>query len=83
MLSTIAILATTVLLGLPIVEEGKPKAVLAPLDSKAPAEVRRAANEFQRVLQEMTGTRLASDTHVDRPTVHIGRDAFVDRAGLV
>ncbi|NUQ62725.1 MAG: DUF4838 domain-containing protein [Pirellulales bacterium] len=82
MFSTMPILAITALLGLPIVEEGKPRAALAPLDAKAPAEVRRAAGEFQRVLEKMTGTKLPAEIQGDAPIVHIGRDAFVDRAGL-
>jgi hypothetical protein len=82
MLSTLPILVITALLGLPIVEEGKPRAALAPLSAKAPPEVRRAADEFQRVLQEMTGTKLVAQTDAKGPIVHIGRDAFVDRAGL-
>ncbi len=76
------LLVMTALLGLPIVEEGKPRAALAPLSATASPEVRRTADEFQRVLQKMTGTKLAARTHADGPIVHIGRDAFVDRAGL-
>jgi hypothetical protein len=57
MLSTMPILVITALLGLPIVEEGKPRAALAPLSATASPEVRRAADELQRVLQKMTGTK--------------------------
>lgn len=82
MLTTAPFLAMTALLGLPIVEEGKPRAALAPLDAKAPDEVRRAAGEFQRVLEKMTGTKLPAQIRDGGPIVHIGRDQFVDRAGL-
>jgi hypothetical protein len=82
MIPTMPILAMTTLLGLPIAEEGKPQATLAPLDAGAPLEVRRAAGEFQRVLEKMTGTRLPAEMRGDGPVVHIGRDAFVDHAGL-
>lgn len=82
MLPTMPILAITALVGMPIVEEGKPRAALAPLDTKAPEEVRRAADEFQRVLEKMTGTRLPTKNQGGGPIVHIGRDDFVDRAGL-
>jgi len=82
MLPTMTILAMTASLGLPIVEEGKPRAALAPLDANAPPEVRRAADEFQRVLEKMTGTRLPAQIRGEEPIVHVGRDAFVDRAGL-
>jgi hypothetical protein len=82
MLSTVPILLMNALLGFPLVEEGKPRAALARLDAKAPGEVRRAVEEFQRVLEKMTGTRLPVQTKGDGTVVHIGRDDFVDRAGL-
>lgn len=82
MLSTMPILLSAALLGFPIVEEGKPRAALAPLDTKAPAELRRAADEFQRVVEKMTATKLPVEARADGPIVHIGRDAFVERAGL-
>jgi len=82
MLSTVPILAMTAVLGLPIVADGKPRAALAPRDASAPVEVRRAAEEFQRVLEKMTGTRLPSQVPKEGPVIHIGRDAFVDHAGL-
>ena len=49
---------------------------------KAPEEVRRAVDEFQRVLEKMTGTRLPAQPQGDGPIVHIGRNALVDGAGL-
>jgi hypothetical protein len=82
MLSSLSILATAASLGLPIVDEGKPKAALAPLGAAAPPEVRRAADELQRILQAMTGTKLPVEARGDGPIIHIGRDAFVDRAHL-
>ena len=82
MLSSASILAITAMLGLPIVEEGQPRAALAPRGANAPAEVRRAADEFQRVLEKMTGTKLPAEIAGGGPIVHIGRDAFVDGAGL-
>jgi hypothetical protein len=66
--------------GIAIVEEGKARAALAPLPRHAPLEVRRATDEFQRVLQKMTGTKLLAPNNNEGPIIHIGRDAFVDRA---
>lgn len=78
MLSTAPVLLASAMLALPIVQNGQPRAALAPLDAKTPPEVRRAADEFQRVLEKMTGTKLPSTPQDDRPIVHIGRDSFVN-----
>lgn len=69
-------------LGFPLVESGQPRAVIVPVDGKAPAEVRRAVSELQRVLLKMTGTKLLEADDPSRPLIHVGRDATVDAAGL-
>ena len=65
----------------PIVESGKPRAALMPIAADAPPEVQRAAAEFQRVLKKMTGASLPVGESGAR-RIHIGRDAFVEKAGL-
>ena len=66
----------------PIVESGQPRAVIAPVATDAPAETKRAVAELQRVIEKMTGAKLRVSTESDSPTIHVGRDAFVERAGL-
>jgi hypothetical protein len=66
----------------PIVESGQPRAALAPPAAEAPPEVQRATAEFQRVLKTMTGVSLPLATPDSGFRVHIGRDAFVEQAGL-
>ena len=66
----------------PIVDSGQPRAVIAPLAADAPAETRRAVAELQRVVEKMTGAKLPLSTEVGAPTIHVGRDAFVERASL-
>jgi len=68
--------------GFPIVEAGQPRAALVPLAHDAPAEVRRATAELQRVLLKMTGAQLPVADDGRQPLVHVGRDAVVDAAGL-
>jgi Domain of unknown function (DUF4838)/Glycosyl hydrolase family 67 N-terminus len=65
----------------PIVESGQPCAALAPA-ADAPPEVQRATAEFQRVLKRMTGTSLGVSEPANERRIHIGRDAFVEQAGL-
>jgi hypothetical protein len=66
----------------PIVEDGLPRATIAPLPADAPGEVRRAVVELQRVVQRMTGVPLAAAAADGKPVIHVGRDEFVDKAGL-
>lgn len=66
----------------PLVEDGKPQAVIAPLAADAPGEVRRAVAELQRVVERMSGAQLAVAPAEGRPVIHVGRDAAVDQAGL-
>ena len=66
----------------PIVEDGLPRATIAPLPTDAPVEVRRAVAELQRVVQRMTGVPLVAAAADGQPVIHVGRDAFVDKAGL-
>lgn len=65
----------------PIVESGEPRATLVVADAP-PAEVQRATAEFQRVLKKMTGTSLPAAESAGTPRIHIGRNAFVEKAGL-
>ncbi|MBM3859728.1 MAG: DUF4838 domain-containing protein [Verrucomicrobia bacterium] len=65
----------------PIVESGEPRASLVVTDNP-PAEVQRATAEFQRVLKTMTGASLPTGDSAGTPRIHIGRDAFVEKAGL-
>lgn len=66
----------------PIVESGEPRAMLAPAAVDAPPEVQRATAEFQRVLKKMTGASLPTSKSTTGPRIHIGRDAFVEKADL-
>jgi hypothetical protein len=66
----------------PIVESGEPRATLASPAANTPPEVQRATAEFQRVLKKMTGAALPVGEPTTGPRIHIGRDAFVEKAGL-
>lgn len=74
------VLAATV--AFPIVESGQPRAVIAPPPADAPAEIKRAVSELQRVVGKMTGAKLAVGDQAGAPVIHVGRDAFVEKAGL-
>jgi hypothetical protein len=67
----------------PIIEQGTARAVVAPLPADAPGEVRRAVAELQRVVEKMAGARLLVDGPPEMPRIHVGRDAFVEQAGLM
>ncbi|MFH1923007.1 MAG: DUF4838 domain-containing protein, partial [Planctomycetota bacterium] len=66
----------------PIVESGQPRAVIAPIAADAPVETKRAVAELQRIVEKMTGAKLPVGTEAGSPTIHVGRDAFVERAEL-
>jgi len=66
----------------PIVEAGQPCAVIAPVAADASAETKRAVAELQRVVEKMTGAKLRVSAGSGSPTIHVGRDAFVERADL-
>ena len=66
----------------PIVDSGQPRAIIAPITTDAPAEVKRAVSELRRVVKKMTGAELQVGSEPGSPTIHVGRDAFVERAGL-
>ncbi len=66
----------------PIVDSGQPRAVIVPVATDAPAEVKRAVAELQRVVEKMTGAKLPVSAEPGSPTIHVGRDAFVERADL-
>lgn len=82
MISAACIAVVAGSLGFPLVESGQPRAAIAPVAKDAPAEVRRAVAELQRVLFAMTGTKLPESADDSRPLIHVGRDATVDAAGL-
>ncbi len=67
---------------LPIVDSGQPRAVIAPVAADAPAETKRAVAELQRVVEKMTGAKLRVGAEPGSPTIHVGRDTFVERADL-
>ncbi len=62
----------------PIVENGQPRAVVAP----PTADAKVAVSELQRVIGKITGTKPELGEKPDTPTIHVGRDAFVEKAGL-
>lgn len=66
----------------PITDTGKPAAVIAALPANAPVEVQRAVSELQRVIEKMSGAKLPITNAPAQPTIHVGRDAFVEAAGL-
>ncbi|NQT11313.1 MAG: DUF4838 domain-containing protein [Planctomycetes bacterium] len=66
----------------PIVDSGQPRAVIAPVAADAPAETKRAVAELQRVVEKMTGAKLRIGAEAGLPTIHVGRDALVERADL-
>jgi hypothetical protein len=80
--STMIALVLAALGSFPIVEQGTACAAVAPLPADAPAEVRRGVAELQRVIEKMSGTRLPSEGPPEMPQIHVGRDAFVEQAGL-
>ena len=74
MLSTILVVVSS----FPVVEGGLPRATIASLPGDAPAEVRRAVAEFQRVVQRMTGVQVVAGPANGEPVIHVGRDALVE-----